>query len=279
VAPVRIITDSASDLPQALADRLGIEIVSLTVRFGTEEFLDRDLTPDQFWFKCASSVTLPETAAPSPGAFQAAFERAAADGCEGVVVLALTSLLSATYSSASLAAEAVKDVIAVSVIDTQAVTMSEGLLAIELAEMAQAGRSMKDIVARGEQLVPQLGVIATIDTLDHLIKGGRLGGAKAFLGQILSIKPMIALREGIVVEAGKARTRSKALAALAQVARSAGPLRRLAVIHAQCPDTQVLVDLLSDVPTEFPLVIADMGSTVGTHGGPGVIAIAWIRAA
>jgi DegV family protein with EDD domain len=279
VAPVRIITDSASDLPQEVANRLGIEIVSLTVRFGTDEFLDRDLSPEEFWFKCASSVSLPETSAPSPGAFQAAFERAAADGCDGAVVVTLTSLLSATYSSASLAADAVKDLIAVSVIDTRAVTMSQGLLAIELAEMAQAGKSLAEIVTRGNQLVPELGVIATIDTLEHLIKGGRLGGAKAFLGQILSVKPIIALREGLVVEAGRARTRSKALVALAQAAREAGPIRRISVIHAQCPDTQTLVDLLADVPTRFPLVLADMGSTVGTHGGPGLIAVGWIREA
>jgi DegV family protein with EDD domain len=277
MASVRIITDSASDLPRSEADRLGIDVVSLTIRFGSEEFLDRDLTPEEFWSKCAQSPTLPETSAPSPGAFQEAFERAIADGCEGVVVVCLTSLLSATYSSATLASEVVKGRIPISIIDTRAVTMSEGLLCIELAEMAQAGKSMDEIVARGNELVPELGVIATIDTLEHLIKGGRLGGAKAFLGQILSIKPIVALREGVVAEAGKARTRSKALATLAQVAREAGPLRRISVIHSQCADTQTLIDLVSDIPTKFPLVIADMGSTVGTHGGPGIIGVAWIR--
>ena len=279
MAPVRIITDSASDLPQSEADRLGIDVVSLTIRFGAEEFLDRDLSPAEFWSKCASSPTLPESSAPSPGAFQEAFERAATEGCDGIVVVALTSLLSATFSSATLAAEAVKGKIPVSIIDTRAATMSEGLLAIELGEMAQAGKSMEEIVARGNQLVPELGVIATIDTLEHLIKGGRLGGAKAFLGQILSIKPILAVREGVVAEAGKARTRSKALAILAQVARDAGPIRRISVIHSQCPDTQTLIDLVSDIPTKYPLVIADMGSTIGTHGGPGIIGVAWIREA
>jgi len=279
MAPVRIITDSASDLPQSEADRLGIDVVSLTIRFGAEEFLDRDLSPAEFWSKCASSPTLPESSAPSPGAFQEAFERAAAEVCDGIVVVALTSLLSATFSSATLAAEAVKGKIPVSIIDTRAATMSEGLLAIELGEMAQAGKSMEEIVARGNQLVPELGVIATIDTLEHLIKGGRLGGAKAFLGQILSIKPILAVREGVVAEAGKARTRSKALAILAQVARDAGPIRRISVIHSQCPDTQTLIDLVSDIPTKYPLVIADMGSTIGTHGGPGIIGVAWIREA
>ena len=277
MAPVRIITDSASDLPRSEAERLGIDVVSLTIRFGSEEFLDRNLTPEEFWSKCAQSPTLPETSAPSPGAFQEAFERAIADACDGVVVVCLTSLLSATFSSATLAAEAVRDRIAISIIDTRAVTMSEGLLCIELAEMAQAGKSMDEIVARGNELVPELGVIATIDTLEHLIKGGRLGGAKAFLGQILSIKPIVALREGVVAEAGKARTRSKALATLAQVARDAGPLRRISVIHSQCADTQTLIDLVSDIPTKFPLVVADMGSTVGAHGGPGIIGVAWIR--
>ena len=107
MAPVRIITDSASDLPHALAERLGIDIVSLTIRFGSEEFLDRNLAPEEFWAKCAQSATLPETSAPSPGVFQEAFERAISQGCEGIVVISLTSLLSATFSSATLAAEAV----------------------------------------------------------------------------------------------------------------------------------------------------------------------------
>jgi DegV family protein with EDD domain len=108
MARIRVLSDSACDVPEEIARRLDIDIVSLTIRFGDEEFTDRvDLTPSQFWSKCKKSKTLPETAAPSPGAFKTAYERAKSDGCEGVIVLTLSAALSATHQSAVLAAEAV----------------------------------------------------------------------------------------------------------------------------------------------------------------------------
>jgi len=106
MARIRVVTDSACDIPEEVARRLNIDIVSLSIRFGDEEFTDRlDLTPEAFWAKCKASKTLPETAAPSPGAFQAAYERAKADNCDGVIVLTLSALLSATNQSAVLGSE------------------------------------------------------------------------------------------------------------------------------------------------------------------------------
>src|SRR5665213_3520023 len=167
---IRVVTDSASDLPEAFARRLDVDVVSLTIRFGDEEFTDRvDLTPDLFWAKCKSSKTLPETAAPSPGAFQAAYERAKADGCDGVLVLTLSSLLSATHQSASLAAEAVAETIDVRVIDTLSVSMGQGLIAIDLAESAKGGADLDQLVARADELMKKGGVVAALDTLEHLI--------------------------------------------------------------------------------------------------------------
>ncbi len=279
MARIRVVTDSASDLPESFATSLDIDIVSLTIRFGDEEFVDRiDLTPDAFWAKCKVSKTLPETAAPSPGAFQAAYERAKSDGFDGVVVLTLSSLLSATYQSASLAAEAVEGSIDVKVIDTLNVSMGEGLLVIEAAELAKTGASIDEIVAHTDQLIKRSGVVATIDTLDHLIKGGRIGGAKALLGQVLSIKPLIELKDGVVGEAGRQRTRAKALAAVANVAASHAPLRRLALINGGASDVATLEALVREIKTEYPIIVTDIGPVVGTHGGPGIIGLTWIEA-
>ena len=276
---IRVVTDSASDLPEAFARRLDVDVVSLTIRFGDEEFTDRvDLTPDLFWAKCKSSKTLPETAAPSPGAFQAAYERARSDGCDGVIVLTLSSLLSATHQSATLAAEAVAGVIDVRVLDTLNVSMGQGLIVIDVAELAPTGASLDELVAHAESLMPKAGVVAALDTLEHLIKGGRVGGAKALLGQVLSIKPLIELKDGIVAEAGRQRTRAKALNAVANVARSHAPLRRLALIQGACTDVAALKALIADIPSEFPLIITDIGPVVGTHGGPGIIGLTWIEA-
>jgi len=279
VAHVRVITDSACDLPEEIAQRLDIDIVSLKVRFGDQEYTDRvDLKPAEFWAKCKASKTLPATSAPSPGAFQEAYERALAAGCDGVIVLTLSALLSATHQSATIAAEAVAGRIDVRVIDTLAVSMAEGLLVIDIAEQAQAGADLDRLVARAEGLLSKVGVVAMLDTLEHLIKGGRVGGAKALLGQVLSIKPLLELKDGVVAEAGRQRTKAKALAAIAEVAKSHAPLRRLALIQGASSEVKSLEALVAGIPVEYPLVVADMGPTVGTHGGPGIIGLCWIEA-
>jgi DegV family protein with EDD domain len=279
MARIRVVTDSASDLPEAFTRRLDIDVVWLTIRFGDEEFTDRvDLTPELFWAKCKASKTLPETAAPSPGAFQAAYERAKSDGCDGVIVLTLSSLLSATHQSATLAAEAVAGLIDVRVLDTLNVSMGQGLVVIDVAELAATGASLDELVAHAESIMPKAGVVAALDTLEHLIKGGRIGGAKALLGQVLSIKPLVELRDGIVAEAGRQRTHAKALNAVATVARSHAPLRRLALIQGACTDVAALEALIGDIASEYPLIVTDIGPVVGTHGGPGMIGLTWIEA-
>jgi DegV family protein with EDD domain len=279
VAKIKVITDSACDLPDELAASAGIEVVPLSIRFGDEEFTDRkDLTPKEFWAKCKASKVLPETAAPSPGAFQQAYERAKGDGYDGIIVITLSAALSATHQAATLGAEAFANAIPVVIVDSRAVTMAQGLIALDLAETAKSGASLEELTTLANDLVTRAGVVGTLDTLEHLIKGGRVGGAKALLGSVLSIKPLLELKDGAVIEAGRQRTRSKAIATCASVAAAAGPLRRLAVVHGDAHDVALAEAALKDVHTEFPIIVADMGSVVGTHGGPGIIGVCWIRA-
>jgi DegV family protein with EDD domain len=278
MSKVRVVTDSACDLPDELAASHEIEVVPLTIRFGDEEFVDRqDLSPDEFWAKCKASKVLPETAAPSPGAFQQAFERAQSDGCDGVVCVTISAELSATNQSATLAAEALHESFPVRVIDTRAVTLAEGLIALELAESATTGATLDGLESLARDLVPKAGVMGTLATLEHLIKGGRVKGAKALLGSMLSVKPLVELKDGHVVEAGRQRTRAKAMSACAAAAEAAAPLRRLAVAHGNADDVDQMVALLDNIKTEHPVVVANMGSVVGTHGGPGIIGVGWIR--
>ncbi len=278
MARIRVVTDSACDIPDEIARRLNIDIVSLSIRFGDEEFTDRvDLSPEAFWAKCKASKTLPETAAPSPGAFQAAYKRAKVDNCDGVIVLTLSALLSATNQSAVTGFKELADALPVRVVDTKAVSMAQGLLVIDVAELAATGADLDQLVAHAESLVSKVGVVAMLDTLEHLIKGGRIGGAKALLGQVLSIKPLVELKNGVVAEAGRQRTRAKALAAVANVARSHAPLRRLALIQGACTDVEALEALISDIASEHPLIVTDIGPVVGAHGGPGIIGLTWIE--
>ena len=274
---VTIVTDSAGDIPVDIAADLGIVVVPLSIRFGEEEYTDCvDLTPAECWAKCASSDKLPETAAPSPGAFAEAFEAARSAGAPGVVCLTISGELSGTYQSALTAAESI-DGFEVVVIDTRAVTMAEGLLTIVAAEAAASGASVADIVALVGENLDRVGVVGSLDTLEHLKKGGRVGGAQALLGSMLSIKPLLELKDGRVAEAGRQRTRAKAISHLAKVVTEAGPYARIAVAHGSAPDVDTLLAKLADVECDTPMIVTEIGSVVGTHGGPGIIGICWLR--
>ena len=149
MAGVRVVTDSACDLSGELADRYGIDVVPLTIRFGDEELLDRrDLSPGEFWRRCKASASLPETAAPPPGAFRAAYERAGAAGADGVVCLTLSAGVSATYQAALAGAAALEDQLPVVVVDTRSLTMGQGLMCIAAAELAASGAPLDAVVER-----------------------------------------------------------------------------------------------------------------------------------
>ena len=270
---VRIVTDSACDLPGALADSLGIEIVPLTIRFGEQEFVDRlDLSPAEFWARCASSPTLPETAAPPPGAFEDAFRRIAADGADAIVCINLSSALSATMQSAELAARNVADQVRVEVSDSRSVTMGLGMIAVAAARHATSGAELDDVVGYTHALVGRTRVFGALDTLDNLKKGGRIGGAKALVASVLSIKPIIEVRDGRVEEAGKQRTRSRALAHLVDIVATHKPVENLAVMHADASDVDQLVERL--VPYyDGDIVVGDIGAVIGTHAGRGAAGV------
>jgi DegV family protein with EDD domain len=274
-AAVRIVTDSACDLPQAVADELGIQIVPLTIRIGGEEFVDRqDLTPAEFWAKCSASPQLPETAAPAPGQFEQVYRAAAADGATAVVVISLSAALSATMQSAELAARGVADVIPVSVVDSRNCTLGLGSIVADCARLAQSGADAATVVARAEDLARRTHVWGALDTLENLKKGGRIGGARALLASALAIKPIIEVREGKVEQGGKQRTRSKALAFLVDKLQSYGDIENLYVLQADCSDVEQFVEMLKP-HYAGQIVVGDIGPVVGTHAGRGTIGIAF----
>src|SRR4051812_1827988 len=188
---VRIVTDSACDLTSGEADELGVDIVPLSIRFGDKEFTDRvDLSVEEFYRRLAESAELPETAAPSPGAFEQVFRRAAENGADAVVCIDLSSELSATIQSAQNAARAVSDAIDVRVVDSRSITMGLGSQVIAAAEAARDGAPVDSIEAMVEDMATRTHVLGCLDTLENLKKGGRIGNAQALLGNLLSIKPL-----------------------------------------------------------------------------------------
>jgi DegV family protein with EDD domain len=263
-----------------MADALGIRIVPLSVRFGDTEYIDRTtITATEFWSKCAASATLPETAAPSPGSFEETYRSLAAEGATAIVVVALSSDLSATMQSAELAARAVAPGIDVRIVDSRNASMGLGLTVLACAELAKTGASVDEVVARAQSVIPRIRLFAALDTLDNLKKGGRIGGAKAMLATVMSIKPLISIKNGLVEEAGKQRTRSKALAHLVDILRNQElPIEQLSILNAQCSDIDAFVAMVKEVYTG-EIIVGDIGAVIGTHAGQGTIGIVFLLSA
>ena len=268
---IRIVTDSACDLPDELVERHGIEVVPLNIRFGDEEYVDRfELDVASFYDKLAHHESLPETSAPAPGRFAEAFQRQADAGADTVICVNISSALSATMASAQQAAKSVD--VDVRVVDSLSVSGAIGLACVEAAEAAEEGRSADDIVAMLEERAPRTHIYGALNTLENLKKGGRIGGAQALLGNMLAIKPILAIDNGKVEEASKQRTRKKALAWLRDRAL-ADDVEDLMVLNGMAPDFDEFLDTLAPKYGRDDLYLATIGPVIGTHAGPGVIGI------
>lgn len=273
---IHIVTDSSCDLPEPIVESLGIKIVPLTIRFGDEELVDREeLSPSDFYKKMAASPTLPETAAPSPGAFEATFRAAQEAGADGVVCINLSAKFSATMSAAQNAARAVADTIDVRVVDSRSVTMGLGNQVVAAAEAGHGGMSLDDVEALAIELSHRTRVFGVLDTLENLKKGGRIGSARALLGTMLSFKPAVDISSGEVVEAGKPRTRTKALQWLRDKLFEQSAVERLSIVHGDAPDLEQFLDLIAPRYRREDLTVTTIGPVIGTHGGPRVIGVCW----
>jgi DegV family protein with EDD domain len=274
--PVRIVTDSSCDLTEAEASALDIEVVPLTIRFGDTELVDRtELTVAEFYERMAATPDLPQTAAPAPGAFEAAFRRCADAGADGIVCINLSAQLSATMQSAQTGAKALEGTVPVEVVDSKSVTLGLGEMVLWAAEQAKGGADVATIADGVRSMAGRQRIWATLDTLDNLKKGGRIGGAKALMASVLSIKPAISIHSGAVEEAGKPRTRGKALRWLADKLLAETAVEHLAVVHGQAPDIDDFLALLAPKygPDDYRLSI--IGPVIGAHGGPRVIGVTY----
>jgi DegV family protein with EDD domain len=274
---VHVVTDSSCDLTPDDIEHLNIEIVPLSIRFGDDEFIDRqDLTVEEFYVKMAKSDTLPQTACPSTGAFELAFRTAAAAGADAVICLNLSSQLSNTFQSAQAAGALCAEQLPIHVIDTKTVSSGLGTLVLEAAQAAGVGSDVDSVLDRVDDLISRTQVFAALNTLENLKKGGRIGGAKAMVGSVLSIKPVIDISGGVVSESGKARTRKKAMQILYERMVEAGEIDHVAVMHGGAPDIDDFLDLIA---ADFPrktLRIGQLGAVIGAHGGAEIIGASWV---
>lgn len=274
---IRIVTDSSCDLPDELVARHRITVVPLTIRFGDEDLVDREeLTVDRFWDRLTTGEVTPETAAPSIGRFHQAYGALSDAGADGIVAVMISSGISATHQSAALAADQLVSGIPVRVVDSRLVSGALGLCVLAAAESAEAGGTIDEVEAAAVEASRAINLFATLDTLEYLKRGGRIGGAAAFFGGLLDVKPLITFDDGVVHPGGRVRTRRKAVEAILDHLDAIGGEAIVGVIHSDPDDLDDFVERLADHGVEDPPMFR-LGPVVGTHAGPGVVGIVYRR--
>jgi DegV family protein with EDD domain len=272
---VAIVTDSASDLTPAAAAAAGITVVPLEVTFGDERYkAGVTLTTEEFWRRMtAPDAPFPKTAAASAGEFQAAFERLFAEGADAIVCVNVAGSLSGTLKASSIARAELPDR-EIHVVDSGSASMGEGLLAQLAAELAGAGRSAAEIAAVLEDRKADLNLYVALDTLEYLKRGGRISGAQAAIGTLLSVKPIITIKDGTVETVDKPRTRSKARERVLELL-TARPAERAGVLHTMADDIEGFrEELIRRMPGGIDpgqVSVQPVGPSVGPHLGPGGI--------
>lgn len=273
---VRFFTDSGADLPPHLAAACGIQIVPLTIHFGSRIYQDGvELTPTDFYRELRASADPPNTSQPSPGEFLSAYRQHSEPG-DTLFSFHLSSKLSGTYQSAALAAKQLTDR-TVHVIDTKSASLGIALPAIVAARAASQGVQPGEILAQAQAVINSTRIYFLVDTLEYLHRHGRIGKAQALMGGLLDIKPVLCVEDGLVCPADKVRGRVRALARVVELAcKEIKPGHKYicAVPHADVPDVAAeLVERLRQRLPDAEIIEAYLGPTIGTHAGPGALGI------
>lgn len=270
---IRIVTDSTADIPPELRERYGIITVPLTIQFGTDVYRDGiDLTPEEFFAK-QEAGPYPTTAQPPVGAFEEVYRQLQAEGATGVCAIIFSSKLSGTYNSAALAAESFAGTFPVEVIDTRSASMGVGYLALEAAQMAEAGASLAQIVSRVGDMIPLPEVLFVVETLKWLERGGRINKAKSLLGSVLSIKPLLRLHDGALEPFQQPRTRSKAIDAMLEWIKSFPDPAAVTVFHdgtaARRPEAERIATRIAEFIPRERITVTQYSTIYAVHIGPG----------
>lgn len=275
--PVRVVTDSTADIPPELASELDIAVVPLRVLFGDDVFRDGvDLTTDEFYERLTSSSELPTTSQPPVGDFEETYRRIA-EGTTDIVSIHISSRLSGTISSAN-AARAALPHCNIELLDSLSASLGLGLPVIKAAQAARAGASRMEVIAVAEQAIESSDLYFTVDTLEYLRRGGRLGRGAALLGTIFSIKPILTVRDGEILPVERVRTRKRALDRLFEIAAAEDPVTEIAVAHGTTEDdARYLRRRLGELYPDAHFLMSRVGPVIGAHAGPGIIGTLVVR--
>lgn len=281
---IRIITDSISDLSQQEGQAQDFRVLPLTVRFGSEEFRDGiDLDHDAFYARLVSATELPKTSQITPEAFDRAFCEELRDPANEVLCITGSSKLSGTWQSAMMAREMSNTPERIHIVDSLNVSLGEATLVrlslVRRAEMPNAA-ALKDCL---EDYVRRSCLIGKAEVLKYLVMGGRLSVLGGAVGSALHIKPLLRLVDGKLTQAGICRSKHRALEWFAQQLQDVppDPAVPLTIAHAHAPESaaELHTFLSQAIPTLPPILEMEIGTVVGTHGGPGIIGLSWIARA
>jgi DegV family protein with EDD domain len=272
---IKVVTDSTSDLPGAVVRELGITVVPALVQFGEKMYLDGvDLSTEEFYRKLEREAILPRTSAPSPGTFKEVYNRLAQEA-EAIVSIHVSAKMSVTYDAARVGSTDLKCPILI--VDSQTASMACGLLVILAARAAREGASLSDIDALVRAAIPRTVTFGVFGTLEYLYKGGRIGRAQAFLGSILKLNPILAIRAGEIVPIARVRTRTKAIERLCQILQDSGVPQEMSVMSTTEPEeAEALAQRLSNLFPRERMYRASIGPAMGTYVGPGAVGVSVI---
>ena len=273
---IKIVTDSSADLPEEVTKELGITVVPLYVRFGNDVYRDGiEISGDEFYRRLQSDPIHPSTIQPSPQDFFDFYQKLGPEA-DGIVSIHISNKLSGTCNSALQGKKMIEEGCPIEVIDSQTLTMGLGLIVMAAARAAKAGRSMPEVVDEVKQMIPRVHLLFTLDTLKYLALGGRIGKAKALLGAVLNVKPILAIKEGEVVPAGQVRSRSKGIDRLFDFVQGASSIQDLAIIYnTTLNEAQTLAEHIAPLFAKEQIMTARLGPVLGVHAGPGALAIAF----
>ena len=272
---VKIVTDSTADLSPELIKELGITVVPLYVRFGKDVYRDReDITEDDFYKRLLQDPTHPTTTQPTPQDFAEVYRQLSSEA-DGIISIHISEKLSGTCNSALQGKKLMEKECPVEVIDSKTTSMALGFIVMAAATIAKTGKSLPQVMEDMKQVVPSVKLLVLFDTLKYLAKGGRIGKAKSLLGSVLSVKPVLTIKDGEFVPVGQVRSRFKGIERLFDFAKDTADIEDLVVIHSTTPDeAKSLAERTSSVLSLKQVRIARLGPVLGVHGGPGVLAIA-----
>jgi len=276
---VRVVTDSTADLPPEVVRELGITVVPLLVLFGDEVYRDGvDLSSEEFFERLTTSPVLPTTSQPPVGAFLETYRKLAAETDE-IVSIHIAARSSGTCESALQASRSLGGSPRIEIVDSQSASMGLGYQVMAAAHAARTGASLEEVAAAARSVGRRVHLLALLETLEYLRRGGRIGRAQAFLGSVLNLKPLITIRDGVVQPAARVRTRARALDQMLRYCLAYGDLEDVAVMHGTTPeDAEMLARRIREHLPDVPIYVGRLGPALGVHGGPGIIGMIVVEA-